>query len=71
MSNTSTEKVARHRDRLRASGMRPIQLWVPDTRTSEYVSRIQRQCRALQNDQAELDVLLFTEAAASDTEGWK
>lgn len=71
MSDASTEKVTRHRARLRASGMRPIQLWVPDTRTSDYANRIKRQCRALQNDPAELDVLAFTETAASDIEGWK
>lgn len=71
MSNASTEKVARHRERLRANGMRPIQLWVPDTRASDYINRIRQQCLALRNDSAELDVLAFTEAAADDTEGWK
>ncbi|HWK62352.1 MAG TPA: antitoxin MazE family protein [Eoetvoesiella sp.] len=71
MSDISTEKVTRHRARLRASGMRPIQLWVPDTRASDYIDRIKRQCLALHNDPAERDVLAFTEAAADDTEGWK
>ncbi|CAM5473142.1 antitoxin MazE family protein [Eoetvoesiella caeni] len=71
MNDVSTEKVTRHRARLRASGMRPIQLWVPDTRTSDYINRIKRQCLALHNDSAELDVLAFTEAAANETEGWK
>ncbi|TCT08871.1 antitoxin MazE family protein [Paralcaligenes ureilyticus] len=71
MSDVSTDKVTRHRARLRANGMRPIQLWVPDTRASDFASRIKRQCRALQNDPAELDVLAFTEAAASDIKGWE
>lgn len=71
MRNSSTDKVIRHRDRLRASGMRPIQLWVPDTRSSEYAARIERQCLALRNDRAEVDVLAFSEAAAADIEGWK
>jgi len=51
--------------------MRPIQLWVPDTRSPEYAARIERQCLALRNDRAELDVLAFSEAATADIEGWK
>ena len=71
MSPAPTDKVTRYRSRLRASGMRPIQIWVPDTRNSDYITRIKQQCAALNTDPAELDVLQLTEAAASDTEGWK
>ena len=33
---TSREKVAAHRAKMRAQGMRLIQMWVPDTRTPEF-----------------------------------
>lgn len=35
--------MARYRDRLRAEGLRPVQLWVPDTRSEAFVAEFQRQ----------------------------
>ncbi len=32
-------KVSAHRARLRALGLRPIQIWVTDTRTTEFAAR--------------------------------
>ena len=32
---TSREKVRNYRQRMRARGMRPVQIWVPDTRVKE------------------------------------
>ena len=64
-------KVARHRERMRAAGLRPIQFWVPDTRTPEFAAEVRSQCKELQGDPAEADVLLFTEEAAAHIEGWK
>jgi hypothetical protein len=33
---SSRDKVRAHRKRLRARGLRPIQVWVPDTRTAAF-----------------------------------
>lgn len=66
----STSKVARHRDRLRASGLRPVQFWVPDTRSPEFVAQVQQQCKNLKGTQAESEILRFTEEAATFIEGW-
>lgn len=66
----STGKVARHRERMRAAGLRPVQFWVPDTRTPEFVAQVQQQCHHLKSDPAETDVLRFTEEAATHIEGW-
>lgn len=40
-------KVQRHRDRLRAQGLRPIQIWVPDVRGSSFCSEAHRQSLAV------------------------
>ncbi|PYO45229.1 MAG: hypothetical protein DMD33_00165, partial [Gemmatimonadetes bacterium] len=32
----SRQKVRAHRERLRAQGLRPIQIWVPDTRSPKF-----------------------------------
>ncbi len=66
----STGKVARHRERMRAAGLRPVQFWVPDTRSPEFVERVRQQCQNLKGDPAEADVLRFTEEAATHVEGW-
>jgi hypothetical protein len=33
---SSRDKVSKHRDRLRQQGLRPIQIWVPDTRSPTF-----------------------------------
>jgi Protein of unknown function (DUF3018) len=40
---SSRDKVRAHRKRLRARGLRPIQLWLPDTRTAEFNVEAHRQ----------------------------
>jgi hypothetical protein len=66
----STGKTMRHRERMRAAGLRLVQLWVPDTRSSEFAAQLRKQCQSLKNDSAETDVLRFTEEAATCVEGW-
>ncbi|MDJ0450369.1 antitoxin MazE family protein [Methylocystis sp. JR02] len=36
-----------HRDRLRAQGLRPIQIWAPDVRASSFRSEAHRQSLAV------------------------
>lgn len=40
-------KVKEHRDRLRAQGLRPIQIWVPDVRAPSFRSEAHRQSLAV------------------------
>lgn len=37
-------KVKAHRAKLRAQGLRPIQIWVPDTRAPGFIEEARRQC---------------------------
>lgn len=54
-------KVQEHRDRLRALGLRPIQIWVPDVRASSFRKEAHRQSLAVsrsahaRDDQAFID----------------
>ena len=41
------ERVARRRAKLRAAGLRPVQLWLPDTRTIEFADECRRQSRLI------------------------
>lgn len=42
---SSRERVADHRARLRAQGMRPIQIWVPDVHAPGFAEAAHRQSR--------------------------
>jgi hypothetical protein len=59
----SRVKVGEHRARLRAQGLRPIQIWVPDVRAPAFRSEAHRQSQAVaqgahaQDDQAFIDAV--------------
>lgn len=40
-------KVREHRNRLRAQGLRPIQIWVPDVRAASFRKQAHRQSQAV------------------------
>lgn len=42
-ASTSRDKVRLHRQRLRAQGLRPVQLWVPDVRSAKFRTEAHRQ----------------------------
>jgi hypothetical protein len=44
---SSRAKVRAHRDRLRAQGLRPIQIWVPDVLAPSFRSEAHRQSLAV------------------------
>ena len=56
-------RVRGYRVRQRTSGLRLIQLWVPDTRSRSFAAECRRQCRLLQGDVAEAEALKFIEDA--------
>jgi hypothetical protein len=58
-------RMKQYRDRLRASGLRPIQLWVPDTRTPGFAAECRRQSAVLQHDRAEVDAAEFIDAVGA------
>lgn len=48
MARTDTsDRVAKHRAALRAAGLRPIQIWVPDVRSKSFVLKAHRQSLAV------------------------
>jgi len=59
----SRTKVREHRERLRAQGLRPIQIWVPDVRSPVFRAEAHRQSLAVANsphaeeDQAFVDAI--------------
>jgi len=69
MRSTTQERVNRHRATLRAAGLRPVQIWVPDTRRAGFAEECRRQSLALIDDAHEDEALDWL-AAVADTTGW-
>jgi Protein of unknown function (DUF3018) len=55
-------KVQKHRERLRAQKLRPIQIWVPDVRTASFRAEARRQSRAVANSPYEDDDQAFIDS---------
>lgn len=56
-------KVQEHRDRLRAQGLRPIQIWVPDVRAASFRAEAHRQSLAVAAGTHAADDQAFIDAA--------
>ena len=70
MAQTSSfTRVQKHRASLKARGMRPVQLWVPDTRSADFAAECRRQSALLDADPQEREVLNWIEQVA-DSDGW-
>ena len=66
----TSERVQQHRQRLRRAGLRPIQLWVPDTRSPGFAEECRRQSAVLADDPQERDTLEWLQSLADD-DGWR
>ena len=66
-----SQRVRKHRESLREAGLRPVQIWVPDTRAGQFTNECRRQClRVAEADVAENDLLPVLDAALNDLQGW-
>jgi hypothetical protein len=60
---SSAERVERRRSKLRAAGLRPIQIWVPDTRAPGFADECRRQSRLIRESE--------TDASRTEDEAWE
>lgn len=64
-------RVQKHRAALRMAGLRPVQIWVPDTRRPGFAEECRRQCRLVaQADMADTSMQPFMDEALADVDGW-
>lgn len=61
---SAMQAVGRYREKMRKAGLRPIQIWVPDTRSPVFAKECRRQSALLKNDPAERAALEFIEAVS-------
>lgn len=63
-----SDRVRSHRDRLRAQGLRPVQIWVPDTRSPSFAAEAHRQSSAVAASELAKDDQAFVDALSMDEE---
>ncbi len=70
MAASTNESVQKRRNALRAAGLRPVQIWVPDTRRPSFAREAHRQSALLLSDPQEQEIADWIEHA-NDTDGWR
>lgn len=70
MAANVSQRVSTYRKNLRNAGLRPIQIWVPDTRRAGFAEECARQSQAVRGSHGEADMLDFIENA-SDLDSWE
>ena len=70
-STHANARVQKHRDALRMAGLRPVQIWVPDTRRPDFAEECRRQSLLVaQSDSAESAMQQLMSEALADVDGW-
>jgi Protein of unknown function (DUF3018) len=65
--SSSAVRVQAHRDRLRAQGLRPIQIWVPDVRAEAFVEQAHVQSYSVAASDHALDDQAFVDGLSNDS----
>lgn len=67
MPTPVTQRVQKRRDAMRAAGLRPVQIWVPDTRRPGFADECRRQAQAVAAaDTTDRDLDAFMDAVLAD-----
>lgn len=67
--SSGAARVRKHREKMKAAGLKPVTIWVPDVNAPGYLEDIRRQCRILNGDPEE-DSILSEIERISDHDGW-
>ena len=54
---SSRERTRAYRERLRAKGLKPVTLWLPDMNDPEVRAQIQRDCRLISESPEEREIM--------------
>lgn len=70
MPASVNQRVQRRREAMRAAGLRPLQIWVPDTRRPGFAQECLRQSRLVAAaDTADTELTAFLDDALADIAG--
>ena len=66
MSRSSAARTRKHREKLRAQGLRPVQIWTYDTRSPEFLAEVRRQSLLVRDDPSEREIMDWLDAVQAD-----
>jgi len=71
MALSVNQRVQKRRESMRMAGLRPVQIWVPDTRRPDFALECRRQSQLIakaENEDSALHQLM--DEALADVDGW-
>lgn len=72
MAMTVSERVQKRRDALKSAGLRPVQIWIPDTRRSGFSDECRRQSILIAKaDKQDVQLENFMDSALNDLDSWQ
>lgn len=72
MPTSVSQRVQERRNALRASGLRPVEIWVPDTRRPGFEAECRRQAGLVAKaDRADDALKGLVDEALVDVKGWE
>lgn len=67
MPSSVSDRVRKRRENLRAAGLRPIQIWIADSRRPGFADECLTQSRIVAAaDRADVDLMQFVDQASAD-----
>ena len=71
MAASVSDRVGKRRAALRAAGLRPVQIWAPDSRNPGFAEECRRQGQAVATaDLADRDLLAAMDGALTEAAEW-
>lgn len=70
MPQSERQRAQTYRGRMRSLGLRPVQIWVPDTTRPGFEAEVRRQVALLRDQPEEAEALELIDAL-QDTRGWE
>lgn len=67
---TNIQRLQKYRARLLKNGLRPVEIWVPDTRQENFSDECKCQSLLIRSDSQEVETLRWLENS-SDKVGWQ
>lgn len=71
LAEPATRKMASYRGRLRARGLRPVQVWVPDLRDPAVRDRLRADAALVHDHLSTAEGHVFVDAALADLADWQ
>ena len=63
------KRVRKHREKMKAAGLKPVTIWVPDVNTPEFKAQVAREIAVINASSGEKEIL--EELSGIEIEGWK